>query len=96
MNKLSVAHANDLTVFHSMIRYDQQGHGNADYRCLLLFKGVCALCNKVLEVYTRETWLEKAEGGFHPEGVKDRVEYYRKVLAPMYWDEGEALRTASE
>ena len=55
MNKLSVAHANDLTVFHSMIRYDQQGHGNADYRCLLLFKGVSALCNKVLEVYPRET-----------------------------------------
>ena len=55
MIKLSVARASDLTVFQSMIRYDQQGHGNADYTCLLLFTGVCALCNKVLEVYARET-----------------------------------------
>ena len=55
MNKLSAVHTNDFTVFQYVIRYGQQGHGNADCRCLLLFKGVCTLCNNELEVHARET-----------------------------------------
>ena len=53
---------------------------------------VRCVTNKELEVYVRKTEFENAGGGFYPQGVKDCLEYYRKVLAPMSCDEGEALR----